>query len=109
MGMTTLENISGGQFDVGEVVQVSAQFRWFSLVPVSGASPCRPFLRINPRKTDNSFGNPALALYAASGDNVTPNSIPASGALVACRTRSRSPRATDRLYVGPAGREPRPT
>lgn len=98
-GIEYLENISGGRFAVGNVLQAVARFRWSGLTPVGVAAPFQPFLRIRARKVDNSFGIEALNMLTASGELAIPAGVPSDGEAVAITVRTTIPASTDRLYV----------
>ncbi len=98
-GILYVENISGARFAVGDVIQASARFRWSGLTPVGIAVLCSPFLRVLPRRVDNSFGAGALAFSTASIEQQIPAGVPPSGELVAVTHRFTIPATTDRLYV----------
>jgi lysophospholipase L1-like esterase len=98
-GVQYVENISGGRFASGDVVQGVARFKWSNLVPLSIAAGCRPSVRIMPRKVDNSFGETAFNLATASSDVVVPVGFPSSGECVAITTKVTLPANTDRVYA----------
>jgi lysophospholipase L1-like esterase len=98
-GTQYLENISGGRFAPGDVVQAVARFKWANIVPVSVAACCGPYLRIRPRKVDNSFGIHAINLGTPSNEFQVPVGIPASGEVVAVTNKITVQANIDRLYA----------
>jgi len=72
-GISYEENISGGRFSAGDVIQASARFTWSGGVAITSATGLFfPFMRIQQRKIDNSFGAQTTCMFIASSEAVQP-------------------------------------
>lgn len=96
------ENISGGRFAAGDVVQASVRMKWSSLVPVGVASSLLPILWVWMRSVDNSWAKQISTMFTSSSEHVVPTGIPASGDIVLRSPRITVPSPTspvDRIYI----------
>lgn len=98
-GIDYIESISAGKFAVGDVVRLSVRISWNSLVPLDVAAPCHPFVRVQQRRIDNSFGAQTEAFYAASGDYRIGARYPESGSMTLRTYAVTITENTDRLYI----------
>ena len=101
-GIQYLEPITNGRFEVGDVVQGSARFKWSDITPLPGVITApAPYIRIYPRKEDNSFGPEIKSFTTPSGELIVgAPGFPADGECVAMTYRATIPADTDRLYLG---------
>jgi hypothetical protein len=99
-GIQYVEPIANGRYAAGDIVQASVRLKWSNVVAgTSSTVGFIPFLRVWPRKVDNSFGNAALAFQTSSSNRVAVTGIPSSGELVAATHRLTLPANVNNLYV----------
>jgi hypothetical protein len=102
-GVQYVENVTGGRFAPGDVVQASARFQLTGGTYVtSGLSSYlpHPLLRVWPRKTDGSFGTAYYGISAASAEGTqVPAGLPADTDLHLLTPKLTLPANTDRLYI----------
>lgn len=101
-GIQYVENASGGKFAPGEVITLQARIKWSSLVPLSVAALCTPFVRIQQRlNAASGSGFPREDAWGgyASGEARVPVGMPTSGEVVAQLPRITVLPNVDKLYV----------
>lgn len=98
-----IEDITGGRYAVGDIVQAAARFKVSNAVWITAGLTSYqplPFLRIWPRKADNSFGTQAQGLSCPSSESaVATAGMPTDFEVIALTSRLTIPATTTRLYL----------
>lgn len=80
-GLQALEDISGGRFAVGDIVQGTVRVSWSGLVPLAtGATPNIPILRVRQlTAASGTIRETVGAYFATSESSINPTGFPTSG------------------------------
>lgn len=104
LGIQCQENISGGRWATGDVIQASARIRWADIAPLGVPSNFGPLVQITLRATDNTIREIFWG-FTPSSQWVAPVNVPKSGDTVVTTPRVTIPAtlasgaAVDRVEV----------
>ena len=99
LGAEYVENISGGRFAAGDVVQLSARIRWTGVTTLGVVCLPRPMLRLALRNVDSSYATQTDWLTVAGTEQRIPVGFPASGDAVIATSRFTVGADVDRMHV----------